>query len=102
MSTIEDDSLTKRATSSAQARRGKLAVLKYAKRRRQYPRGLDRYDEPKMGNEYDQKVNGNIAKYGVKDLAQSEGLTTELDDVNNDCGNRDGVYQTIVSLGFSR
>jgi len=37
-----------------------------------------------MGKEYHEKINRNIAKYGVKDPAQSESLASELDDVNND------------------
>jgi len=67
-------------------------MQKCTKRRGRYPCGLDRYDQPKMGKEYHRKVNRHITKYGAKDPAQSGSLASEPDDVNNDRGNRDGIY----------
>ena len=43
-----------------------LVTLEYVKRQRQYPCSLDRYDEPKMGKEYHERVNRDMAKYDAK------------------------------------
>jgi len=77
-----------------------LVVPKCAKKQRQYPCSLDRYDEPEMGEEYDDKVNRDIAKYGVKDPAQSESLASEPDDVENNRDNRNGVYEKCDEFTF--
>ena len=44
-----------------------------------------------MGNKYHQEVDCNIAKHGAQGPAQSEGLATEPEDLNNNRGDREGV-----------
>ena len=55
-----------------------------------------------MGKEYHEKVNRDIAKYGVKDPAQSESFASEPDNVINNRNNRDGIYWKRDEIWFSR
>lgn len=58
-----------------------------------------------MGNEYHQKVNRNIAKYGFQDPSQSEGLASELYDPENNGDDCDGVcwiHGEFVSTSLGR
>jgi len=47
-----------------------------------------------MRNEYHQKVDRNIAKHDAWDLTQTVSLTPELDDIDNDGGNCDDIFET--------
>lgn len=46
-----------------------------------------------MGNKHYQKVNRNIAKHDPRELAQTESLAPDLDDIDNNGDNCDSVFE---------
>ena len=46
-----------------------------------------------MRNECHQKVNRNVAKHDAQDLAETESLTPELDDVDNNSDNHNDIFE---------